>query len=207
MARFCTYASFKESPSFPCFVHPHSPYSTTKYWDTVSGKVEEELSWSVSNRWQDQQEKATQRKMKKSVSRVIPGTPKDMGPPYGKLPIQFPYLLGFLWGSHYWACPGHLWACPGHLWRYPAKRRRKKVKKKTTFEKGKEAEERPVEKRFGFTVTTEVFMFHLQKKAAVFSWPRSKYWFCFWFAFVLILSLIFDLLYILHFLQISNFFF
>ena len=27
-------------------------------------------------------------------SRVIPGTPKDMGPPYGKFPILFPYLLG-----------------------------------------------------------------------------------------------------------------
>ena len=25
-------------------------------------------------------------------SREIPGTPKDMGPPYGKLPIPFPYL-------------------------------------------------------------------------------------------------------------------
>ena len=24
--------------------------------------------------------------------RVILGTPKDMGPPYGKLPIPFPYL-------------------------------------------------------------------------------------------------------------------
>ena len=27
-----------------------------------------------------------------AISRVIPGTPKDMGPPAGKLPILFPYL-------------------------------------------------------------------------------------------------------------------
>ena len=46
----------------------------------------------------------------KLESKVIPGTPTS-GPPYGKLPIQFPYLQGFLWGwygnsmgkgSHYW---------------------------------------------------------------------------------------------------------
>ena len=151
LARFGTYASFKESPSSPCFVHPHSPYSTTKYWDTVSGKVEEELSWSVSNRWQDQQEKAT-RKMKKSVSRVIPGTPKDMGPPYGKLPIQIPISFGILMGVP-----------------LSSQKEKEKGKEKKTFEKGKEAEERPVEKRFGFTVTTGFFLFHLPKKAAVFS--------------------------------------
>ena len=30
---------------------------------------------------------------------MIPGTPKDIGPPYGKLPILFPYLYGFEHGS------------------------------------------------------------------------------------------------------------
>ena len=30
------------------------------------------------------------------------GTPKDMGPPYGKLPIPFPYWKLTIRGSHYW---------------------------------------------------------------------------------------------------------
>ena len=36
---------------------------------------------------------------KSTTSRVFSGTPKDMGPLYGKFPILFPYLYGFWTGS------------------------------------------------------------------------------------------------------------
>ena len=59
----------------------------------------------------------------KLESKVIPGTPTS-GPPYGKLPMLFPYLQGFLWGwygnsmgkrSHVLGGPWKSqWLKPGH---------------------------------------------------------------------------------------------
>ena len=57
---------------------------------------------------------------------------------------------------------------PGTPLTISSEKEKEKGKEKKTFEKGKEAEERPLEKRFGFTVTTGFFCFTCKKGCCVF---------------------------------------